>query len=145
MDEIKDVLAANTTKALVFPGVCGAWAAEGDALGEFGEAKDGKTKVLFKFHGKVHKPAGDAFHIFARQFAKVESFTEPAEGKDYWVCTLSDWTTHIYEKMDDFSKAVAAIGGVVADAKDAAMMEEKPMEEMMMMAEGEGMAPMEGE
>lgn len=144
MDEIKEVLSKNTVEALVFPGVCGGWANETDALAELDDKRDGKTKVLFKFNGKVAKPAGDTLHVFARQFAKVESFTEPAEGKDYWVCTLSDWTTHIYENMEAFNKAVAAIGTVVADAAEA-VMEPKMMEGDMMMAEGEGMAPMEGE
>lgn len=135
MDELKEVADQKDAKALVFPGVVGGWSDQADALSQLCTA-DGKTKVLFKFKGKVLKPAGDKLHVFCRQFAKVESLEGPAEGADYHVCTLSDFTEHVYETVAAWSEAVGKVGAVVAEAKDAAMA--PPMEDMMM-AEGEGM------
>lgn len=143
MEELQEVAAQKDAKALVFPGVVGAWSDQADALSQLCPA-DGKTKVLFKFKGKVLKPAGDKLHVFCRQFAKVESLEAPAEGTDYHVCTLSDFTEHVYETVAAWSEAVGKLTAVVAEAKEAA--EGKMEEKDMMMAEGEGMMdpPAEG-
>ena len=135
MEELQEVAAQKEAKALVFPGIVGAWSDQADALSQLCPA-DGKTKVLFKFKGKVLKPAGDKLHVFCRQFAKVESLEAPAEGTDYHVCTLSDYTEHVYETVAAWSEAVGKLTAVVAEAKEAA---EGKMEENMMMAAGEGM------
>lgn len=65
MDELKEVSEQKDAKALVFPGVVGAWKEKDDALGAVGKV-EGKTKVLFKFHGKAAAPAGDKLHVFCR-------------------------------------------------------------------------------
>jgi len=146
VEELKAVVADKDNQALVFPGIVGAWASEEDAINQ-ANSGDGKTKVLFKFQGNVMKPAGDKLHVFCRQFAKVESLEEPAEGKDYMVCTLSNFTEHAYKTVKEYADAVkaaaeaaAAAGAEVADAAkeaaDGAMMMEA---DAMMMMEGDGM------
>ena len=72
---LKEVFEQKAVKALVFPGMVGAWADQDTALGQAKEVKD-RTKVLFKFKGKVLKPAGDKLHVFNRQFAKIENLEE---------------------------------------------------------------------
>jgi len=147
VEELKAVVADKDNQALVFPGIVGAWAAEADAIDQ-AESGDGKTKVLFKFQGNVMKPAGDKLHVFCRQFAKVESLEEPAEGKDYMVCTLSNWTEHAYKTVKEYADAVkaaaeaaAAAGAEAADAAKMAADGEMMMEGdgAMMMMEGDGM------
>merc|ERR1712010_173160 len=99
LEELKEVEAAKTDQALVLPGIVGAWADEETAAGQCDKV-DGKTKVLFKFNGKVMTPAGDKLHVFCRQFAKLDSLEEkPAEGKDFVVCALSDYAEHVYENV----------------------------------------------
>ena len=142
LEELKAVVEAKTDQALVFPGIVGAWAGEEDALGQC-EGGDGKTKVLFKFKGKVMKPAGDKLHVFCRQFAKVESLEEAAEGKDFMVCTLSDYADHVYATVAEYVTAVTAAKAALEAVKDEVMMEPKMegemMEPEMMDAMGEGM------
>ena len=101
---------------MVFPGVCGAWVDEATALAQKSEVK-GRHQVLFKFNGKVAKPAGDKLHVFNRQFAKIESL-KAAEGKDakHQVCTLTNFTDHVFKTMKEY---VGAIGGAVAAGKEA--------------------------
>lgn len=137
MDELKEVLEQKEAKALVFPGIVGAWSDQTDALGQLCKA-EGKTKVLFKFKGKVLKPAGDKLQVFCRQFAKVESLEAPAEGADYHVCTLSDFTAHVYDTVAAWTEAIGKIGAVVADVMDAGKPADMMMDDMMM-AEGDGM------
>jgi len=90
------------------------------------------------------KPAGDKLHVFARQFAKLDSLDEPKDDIKYWVAHLSDFTEHVYATVAEYTAAVekaAAAVGAAKDAVDAAkgdgemMMEDPPME----MAEGMGM------
>jgi hypothetical protein len=147
VEELKAVVADKDNQALVFPGIVGAWAAEEDAIGQ-AESGDGKTKVLFKFQGNVMKPAGDKLHVFCRQFAKVESLDEPAEGKDYMVCTLSNFTDHAYKTVKEYADAVKAAAEAAAaagaEATDAAKMAADGAMAMegdgaMMMMEGDGM------
>lgn len=142
LEELKEVFAKKDESALVFPGVCGAWSDEADALGQAEDA-DGKTKVLFKFKGKVLKPAGDKLQVFCRQFAKVESLSEPADGAKHWVCVLSDFAEFVFATVGEWSEKVKALAAVVDEVKDAVekkddmmmMMDEAPME----MAEGADM------
>ena len=144
LEELKAVVGAKEDQALVFPGVVGAWASEEDALGQCNDAT-GKTKVLFKFKGKVLKPAGDKLHVFARQFATVESLEDPAEGKDFHVCTLGNYTEKVFATVAEYTtaaaeavKALEALKDAVEDKKEDG--EKKEMEgEMMEMAEGEAM------
>ena len=144
LEELKEVSAAKTDQALVFPGIVGAWADEETAMGQCDKV-DGKTKVLFKFNGKAMTPAGDKLVVFCRQFAKLESLEEkPAEGKDFLVCELSDFTDHVYATTAEYTEAVKkaaeAAAAAASEVKDATMMEEKPEDMMdMMMMEGEGM------
>lgn len=142
LEELKAVVEAKTDQALVFPGIVGGWAGEEDALGQC-EGGDGKTKVLFKFKGKVMKPAGDKLHVFCRQFAKVESLEEAAEGKDFMVCTLSDYADHVYASVAEYAAAATAAKEALEAIKDEVMMEPKMEGEMaegdMMAAMGEGM------
>lgn len=145
LEELKAVAADKDNQALCFPGVVGGWASEEDAVGQ-AESGDGKTQVLFKFQGEVMKPAGDKLHVFARQFAKVDSLEEkPAEGKNYIVCTLSNWDEHAKKTVAEYLAAVEeakkALEAVKDKVEDAAMMDgEKPMEEGdMNMMEGAGM------
>ena len=65
LDELKDVQKAPDASALVFPGLVKAYSKDSTALGQAGEGK-GKTQVLFKFKGKVYKPAGDNVHVMYR-------------------------------------------------------------------------------
>lgn len=145
MDELKEVADQKDVKALVFPGIVGAWTDQGDALGQAPKA-DGKTQVLFKFKGKAFKPAGDKLKVFCRQFAKVESLEAPAGDAKYSVCTLSDYTTHVFENVEAWKKACDTVGAVVADAKgegaadDKKENDDKKEEDDKNMAEGAGMA-----
>lgn len=145
MDELKECLEQKDVKAVVFPGIVGAWASETDALGQAPKC-EGKTQVLFKFKGKVAKPAGDKLFVFCRQFATVESLEAPTGDNKYHVCTLADFTKHVYETVEAWKGACATVGAVAADVKDA-MMEKKEgdMADDMMKAEGDGMMdpPME--
>lgn len=118
LDVLKEVAEQKDLKALVFPGVVGAWADEATALGQATEVKD-KTQVLFKFKGKVLKPAGDKLHVFNRQFAKIESLAEPADDKKYYVATLSDFSDHVYTSIEAWKKACETVAAVVGDAKEA--------------------------
>merc|ERR1712227_1068139 len=136
MEELNEVVAQKDVKALVFPGIVGGWSDEKDALGQAPKA-DGKTQVLFKFKGKVFKPAGDKLFVFCRQFAKVESLEAPAGDAKYHVCTLSDFTDHVYGTVEEWKTACDKVGAVVADAKDAAGMGEEKKEEDMNKAEGD--------
>ena len=136
MEELKEVEAAKTDSALVFPGIVGAWADEETAAGQC-EKVEGKTKVLFKFKGKAMTPAGDKLVVFCRQFAKLEKLEEkPAEGKDFIVCELSDYADHVYATVAEYTeaakKAAEAAAAVASEVKDATMMEGD-----MMMMEGE--------
>lgn len=141
LDELKEAKEGATDKVLVFPGICGGWADEADALGQATEVK-GKTQVLFKFQGKVTKPAGDKLHVFARQFAKVDDLTEGADGKP-WVVTLSDYTEHVFATVAEWTEATKKAGEVVAEVKEAVDEAKKDGEEEkkddMAAAEGEGM------
>lgn len=132
IEELKEIAAAKTESALVFPGVVGAWGDEADAVGQCNSA-DGKKKVLFKFNGKCMAPAGDKLKVMWRHFAKVESFEDPAEGKDYYVCTLADFTEYAFENVAAYTAAVKEAAekaaAVVDEVKDA-MMEEKPADMM---------------
>ena len=52
--ELSEALENKKAKALVFPGVVGAWASEDDALGQCSEAtakEKGLKRALFKFKG----------------------------------------------------------------------------------------------
>ena len=141
LEELKAVVGAKEDQALVFPGVVGAWASEEDAMGQCNDAT-GKTKVLFKFKGKVMKPAGDKLHVFCRQFSTVESLEEPAEGKDFMVCTLGDYTEKVFATVAEYTAAAAEAVKALEAVKDA--VEDKMMEAEMMM-EGEKMEMAEGE
>lgn len=141
LEELKAVVGAKEDQALVFPGVVGAWASEEDAMGQCNDAT-GKTKVLFKFKGKVMKPAGDKLHVFCRQFSTVESLEEPAEGKDFMVCTLGDYTEKVFATVAEYTAAAAEAVKALEAVKDA--VEDKMMEGEMMM-EGEKMEMAEGE
>lgn len=66
LDDLKDAHKDNGSKALIFPGVVKAYAKDSLALGEAGEGKGKDAQVLFKFNGKVFKPAGDNLHVFFR-------------------------------------------------------------------------------
>jgi hypothetical protein len=143
LEELKEVSAAKTDQALVFPGIVGAWADEETAGGQCDKV-EGKTKVLFKFNGKAMSPAGDKLVVFCRQFAKLESLEEkPAEGKDFIVCELSDFADHVYATTAEYTEAVKkaaeAAAAAASEVKDATMMEEKPADMDMMMMEGDGM------
>lgn len=97
----------------------GAWADQDTALGQAKEVKD-RTKVLFKFKGKVLKPAGDKLHVFNRQFAKIENLEETEiNGEKLQVATLSDFTEHVYKSVEEWKKACETVAAVVEDAKDA--------------------------
>lgn len=137
LDTLKEVDEQKAVKALVFPGVVGAWADESSALG-IDEVAD-KTKVLFKFKGKVLKPAGDKLHVFNRQFAKIESLEAPTDDKKYYVATLSDFSEHVYASIEAWKAACATVAAVVEDVKEVA---DKAKEEEK---EGEGEAKPEGE
>lgn len=140
LDVLKEVAEQKDVKALIFPGVVGAWADQGSALGQAPEVKD-KTQVLFKFKGKVLKPAGDKLHVFNRQFAKIESLAEPTDDTKYWVATLSDFSEHVYTSIEAWKKAVETVAAVVSDAKEAVeeAKENKEGEGDMMMAEAPAM------
>ena len=146
LEELKAVVGAKEDQALVFPGVVGAWASEEDALGQCNDAT-GKTKVLFKFKGKVMKPAGDKLHVFCRQFATVESLEDPAEGKDFMVCTLGNYTEKVFATVAEYTTAAAEAVKALEALKDKVedkmmegeMMAEGEMGEMAAMAEGDGM------
>jgi len=141
---LKEVNEQKDVKALIFPGVVGAWADEASALGQAAEVKD-KTKVLFKFKGKVLKPAGDKLHVFNRQFSKIESLAEPTDDTKYWVATLSDYTEHVCASIEEWKKKVEAVAAVASDVKEA-VEEAKENKEGegegdMMMAEAPAMDP----
>jgi hypothetical protein len=138
LEELKAVAADNANQALVFPGVVGAWASQEDALGQATEVS-GRTQVLFKFKGKVMKPAGDKLHVFARQFAKLDSFTAPEGDVKYWTATLSDFTEHAFATVAEYTAAAEKAVAAAAAAKDAVA---PAMEDKMMEGEGD-MAPME--
>lgn len=144
MDELNEIFAQKDAKALVFPGIVGAWSDEKDALGQAPKA-DGKTQVLFKFKGNVFKPAGDKLFVFCRQFAKVESLEAPAGDNKYYVCTLSDFKDYVYDSVDAWKTACDKIGAVVADAKDAGMMGEGDAKKEEDMNKAEGDADMGGD
>jgi hypothetical protein len=144
IEELKEVAASEGKSALVFPGVTGGWASEDDAKGQATKV-EGRTQVLFKFKGKVMKPAGDKLHVFARQFAKLDAFKAPEGDVAFWTAELSDFTEHVFANVAEYKAAAEKAVAAAAAAKevvDAAkgdgemmMMEEAPME----MAEGMGM------
>lgn len=142
LEELKAVVADKENQALCFPGIVGGWASEDDAVGQ-AESGDGKTQVLFKFQGEVMKPAGDKLHVFGRQFAKVESLEEPAGEKKYYVCTLSNWSEHVYKTVAEYAAAAEAAKKALEEVKDA-VEGAKPEGDMMMM-EGDGMMAAEGD
>lgn len=63
---MKDAAKAGDASALIFPGLVKAYAKDSLALGEAGEGKGKAAQVLFKFKGKVYKPAGDNLHVMYR-------------------------------------------------------------------------------
>lgn len=136
MEELKEAKDGKETgSAVVFPGVCGGWASQDDALGEVAEV-EGKTKVLFKFNGKVMKAAGDKLHIFARQFATVDNIEDPTDDVKYTVVTLGNYTGELYKKVSEWTDAVKKAGeaageaaAAVAEAKGDGEGEEKKDEE----------------
>lgn len=118
LEELKEVAAdKSATKALIFPGVVCAWADEATALGQATEVK-GRTQVLYKFKGKVMKPAGDQAHVFCRQFAKVESLEAGGEGKNYQVCTLSDYADHVKATAAEFAEHCKTLAAAVSEVKE---------------------------
>jgi hypothetical protein len=135
MEELKEAKDGKETgSAVIFPGVCGGWASQDDALGAVEEV-EGKTKVLFKFNGKVMKAAGDKLHIFARQFATVDEITEPTDDAKYTVVTLGNYTGELYKKVSEWTDAVKKAGeaageaaAAVAEAKDGEGEEKKEEE-----------------
>jgi len=132
MEELKEAKEGKETgSAIVFPGVCGGWASQDDALGATAEV-EGKTKVLFKFNGKVMKAAGDKLCIFARQFATVDNIEEPTDDVKYTVVTLGNYTGELYKKVSEWTEAVKKAGAAAGEAVAAAMGEgeEKKDEEM---------------
>ncbi len=136
VEELKAAFAAKDTKALVFPGTVVAWDSKDTAVGCAGEAPDGKKKVVFKFNGKVLKPAGDKAIVFHRQFAKMTEckdedgalLVELADFTEATFATVKEWS----DKVKVLADAAAAGGAAVADAAmDAAMMDppmDPPME-----------------
>merc|ERR1712147_265420 len=118
LEELTEVSKSEGKSALVFPGVVAAFAEEADALGQMAKV-EGKKKVLFKFKGKVLKPAGDKVNVFCRQFAKVESLAEPAEGVEHYVCTLSDFSEFVFATVKEYSEKVAAVAAAAGAVKDA--------------------------
>lgn len=119
MEELKEAKEGKETgSAVIFPGVCGGWASQDDALGEVAEV-EGKTKVLFKFNGKVMKAAGDKLHIFARQFATVDNIEEPTDDVKYTVVTLGNYTGELYKKVSEWTDAVKAAGAAAGEAAAA--------------------------
>jgi len=132
MEELKEAKEGKETgSAIVFPGVCGGWASQDDALGATAEV-EGKTKVLFKFNGKVMKAAGDKLCIFARQFATVDNIEEPTDDVKYTVVTLGNYTGELYKKVSEWTEAVKKAGAAAGEAAAAVMGdgEEKKDEEM---------------
>lgn len=122
LEELKEVAAdKGALKALIFPGIVGAWADEDTAKGQAGQV-EGRTQVIYKFKGKVLKPAGDKLHVFCRQFAKVVSL-EQADGQAYHVCTLEDYAEHAKATTAEYAEHVKALAAaataVAADAKEA--------------------------
>lgn len=149
LEELKEVAASEGKSALVFPGVTGGWASEDDAKGQATKV-EGRTQVLFKFKGKVMKPAGDKLHVFARQFAKLDAFKAPEGDVAYWTAELSDFTDHVYATVAEYTaaakaaaEAAAAAAAAAKEAGDAAKgdgeMMGMDMEAPMEMAEGMGM------
>jgi len=130
--ELKEAFAAKDTKALVFPGTVVAWDSKDTAVGCAGEAPSGKKKVVFKFNGKVLKPAGDKAIVFHRQFAKITeckdedgaTLVELADFTEATFATVKEWS----DKVKAAAEAAAAGGAAVADAAKDAMMDDPPME-----------------
>lgn len=144
LEELKEVAAdKSATKALIFPGVVCAWADEATALGQATEVK-GRTQVLYKFKGKVMKPAGDQAHVFCRQFAKVESLEAGGEGKNYQVCTLSDYADHVKATAAEFAEHCKTLAAVVSEVKDGVEAAKEGAEEKKE-GEGEEAKPAEGD
>lgn len=137
LEELKEIETMKTDSALVFPGIVGAWADQADAEGQC-NAADGKTKVLFKFNGKTKK-FGDKLVVMNRAFAKLDSLEAPTDSCKYYVATLSDFADHVFETVEEYTKAVTAAAeaaAAVADEVKDAMEGDKMMEGEMMM-EGE--------
>jgi hypothetical protein len=137
---LTEAAAAKETSCLIFPGVTTAWADKDTAVGNAGEAS-GKTKVIFKFAGKVLKPCGDKAHVFCRQFSKIKELKDEDGVK---VCELEDFTDAAFATVKEYTDKVAELKKAAEEAAAAAgaageMMEEK-MEDAMMMEE---MAPAE--
>lgn len=116
MEELKEAKDGKETgSAVVFPGVCGGWASQDDALGAVAEV-EGKTKVLFKFNGKVMKAAGDKLHIFARQFATVDNIEDPKDDIKYTTVTLGNYTGELYKKVSEYTEALKKAGEAAGEA-----------------------------
>ena len=133
-------------KLLVFPGIVGGWSDKTDALGQACKA-EGKTQVLFKFKGKVLKPAGEKLHVFCRQFAKIESLEGPQGDDKFHTCVLADYVDVAYADIKEYVDALAKVGAGAAAAAETAMevadKKEDDKKDDMMAAGGEGMeAPM---
>lgn len=91
------------------------------------------------------KCCGDKLLASHRQFAKITDFKQ-AEGKNFWVCELANFTDFVFEKCADHAakiKEVAeAAAAAAAAAKDAP--EEKPAEDAKPEAEAADPPPAEG-
>ena len=120
MEELKEAKEGKETgSAIVFPGVCGGWASQDDALGATAEV-EGKTKVLFKFNGKVMKAAGDKLCIFARQFATVDNIEDPTDDVKYTVVTLGNYTGELFKKVSEYTEALKKAGEAAGAAAEGA-------------------------
>lgn len=128
LEELTEAEAAKDTTVLVFPGATIAWPAQDAAEGAAGEGNGG-TKVVYKFKGKVMKPAGDKVHVMYRLFAKIESIADE-DGKK--VVTLANFADAAFATVKEYSDKVAELKAA-AEGAAAAATGDKPADDMMMM------------